>query len=124
MINCFEKSKKFQPQFQLIYLETNVDQNLTHGRIRLCFKVKEQSLISKYQLLVLSKAKKSSSSFKFIFTLTRIKQSSFIKKRSTSLVSFKNFKENSKLISNLFEEKSPVLKPGGTSCFEKVIIHL
>ena len=56
MNNCFKKSKKLQPQFQLIYLEINVDQKLTRGRIRPCFEGKEPSLISKYQLLVLSNA--------------------------------------------------------------------
>ena len=93
MINCFKKSRKFQLQFQLISLEINVDHKLTHGRIRLCFEDKEPSLISKHQLLVLSKAKKSGNSFKFIFIQTRIELNLFIEKRSTTLVSFKNFIE-------------------------------
>ena len=99
-LNCFKKSRKFQLQFQLISLEINVDHKLTHARIRPCFEGKEPSLISKHQLLVLSKAKKSGSSFKFISIQTRIELNLFIEKRSTTLVSFKNVIEDSIFISN------------------------
>ena len=106
MINCFKKSKKFQPQFQLISLEINVDQILTHGRIKPCFEGKKPSLISKHQLLILSKGKKSGSSFKFISIQTRTEQNLFIEKGSTTLVSFKNFIENSNFISNSLKMKT------------------
>ena len=79
---------------------------LINGRIRSCFEGKEPSLISKHQLLVLSKAKKSGSSFKFISIQTRIEQNLFIEKRSTTLVSFKNFIENSNFISNSLKIKT------------------
>ena len=52
-------------------------QRLNHGRIRPCFEGKKPSLISKLQVLVLSKAKKSGSSLKFITALTR-DQANFI----------------------------------------------
>ena len=77
-----------------------------HGGIRPCFEAKEPSLISKHRLLVLSKAKKSGSSFKFISIQTRIEQNFFIEKKSTNLVSFKNFIVNSNFISNSLKIKT------------------